>query len=181
MPERPSAEEIRALVRAVLREALPAGAVPAKADGALAREPAWPAAQPAAQGPSLAQRLREGAHQGGTVEVPLDKDGDLTRFAVALAEAAGNHEVAAALANGKLKLRAAGRPSVTDGRQRRTGKGGNARSGEMRIDKGVVNETKVAEIARSHARLVLGAGAVVTPLAKDRAREAKLDIVRWKS
>jgi hypothetical protein len=43
-------------------------------------------------------------------------------------------------------------------------------SGDHRIEKGAVTERAVTEAARSGARLVLGPRAVLTPLARDRAR-----------
>ena len=39
----------------------------------------------------------------------------------------------------------------------------------------------VAEIGKTNDRLVIGKGVVVTPLARDKAREVKLEIVRDRS
>ena len=47
-------------------------------------------------------------------------------------------------------------------------------------DKGLLSEARVSEIAKSHARLVLGPRAVLTPLARDRARALKLTVERLK-
>lgn len=169
MPDRPGREEIRALVREALREALPQGGARKDSQDADAGGEA-----------RLAARLRDGARSGGTVDVKVESDGDLNYFAWSLAEAAGHRELAAALANGKLRLhmpaRANGRPPSGGARGEAAPAGGQ----EARVDTGVVNETRVAQIAKTHARLALGPRAVLTPLAKDRAREVKLEIVRRK-
>ena len=57
---------------------------------------------------------------------------------------------------------------------------GGARQGQFRLDTGVLTEAKVVEIGRTHAGIVAGRHVVVTPLARDKARELKLEIVRQK-
>jgi hypothetical protein len=47
-----------------------------------------------------------------------------------------------------------------------------------RVDKGAVTEAMVAGAAQAGARLVLGRRAVLTPLARDRARAAGVEIER---
>lgn len=47
-----------------------------------------------------------------------------------------------------------------------------------RVDKGAVTESMVRQAARDGARLVLGRRAVLTPLARDRARAAGVEIER---
>jgi len=42
----------------------------------------------------------------------------------------------------------------------------------------VLSEARVVELARTHDRIVVGPEVAVTPLARDKAREMKLDIVR---
>jgi hypothetical protein len=49
-----------------------------------------------------------------------------------------------------------------------------------RFASGVLNETKVAELGRTHSKIIIGADVAVTPLARDRAREIKVEIVRQK-
>ena len=44
------------------------------------------------------------------------------------------------------------------------------------VEKGAVTEAMVASAARAGARLVLGRAAVLTPLARDRARAAGVEI-----
>ncbi len=52
--------------------------------------------------------------------------------------------------------------------------------GSFRFDSGVLNESKVAEIGRTHAKIIIGTDVAVTPLARDRAREIRIEIVRQK-
>ncbi len=49
-----------------------------------------------------------------------------------------------------------------------------------RLDSGLLTETAVARIAGGHKRILVGAEVVVTPLARDRARVLKVEIVRQK-
>jgi hypothetical protein len=48
-------------------------------------------------------------------------------------------------------------------------------------EQGLLGETKITEIARTHAKLVLGRRALMTPLAWDRARSLGLQVARMKS
>ena len=41
-------------------------------------------------------------------------------------------------------------------------------------------ETKVRDAARAHAKIVVGVGVAITPLARDKARELKVQIERQK-
>jgi hypothetical protein len=50
----------------------------------------------------------------------------------------------------------------------------------LHFNSGVLNEVKVAEIGRTHAKIIIGTEVAVTPLARDRAREIKVEIVRQK-
>jgi hypothetical protein len=50
----------------------------------------------------------------------------------------------------------------------------------VRVDKGAVTERHVREAAAQGADLVLGRGAVLTPLARDRARAADVRITKEK-
>ncbi|HZR49592.1 MAG TPA: hypothetical protein VFB06_08755 [Streptosporangiaceae bacterium] len=55
---------------------------------------------------------------------------------------------------------------------------GAARRPVRRVERGAVTERMVREAARAGERLVLGRGAVVTPLARDRARASGVEIER---
>lgn len=54
------------------------------------------------------------------------------------------------------------------------------RKGAYRMDSGVLSEAKVVELGRGHTTILVGGGVVVTPLARDKAREMKLEIARQK-
>jgi hypothetical protein len=54
------------------------------------------------------------------------------------------------------------------------------KGGQFRIDKGMLNEIRIAEIGKQYNRVLVGPEVVVTPLARDRARELKLELVRTK-
>lgn len=146
------AEELRALVREALEEALPA--LKMKAAGA--------------GGGSFIERLRAalGRPKPATVPIELAGEADLNAFARDLVQAAAHEEARAAVLGGHIRFTIAG------------AKGDLPAGGTRRIDKGVVTESMVIEIGKTHRKLVAAKGVVVTPLARDRAREAELEIVR---
>lgn len=133
-----SSEELRAAVRAVLREVLPdAGAAPT--------------------GPSS--------------EVVIATDADLTAFVRRVAALCEDPGQRAALQDGRHGFRLAGAspgPVTVPARP--------PRPTEMRIERGAVTERTVVKAAAEGTRLVLGRGAVLTPLAKDKARSLGVEI-----
>jgi hypothetical protein len=69
--------------------------------------------------------------------------------------------------------------AIRAGRVRFTLGGGEpAGAGVVRVDRGAVTERKVAEAAKAGARLVLGRAAVLTPLAREKARALGIEIER---
>jgi hypothetical protein len=99
------------------------------------------------------------------VGVEIASDADLDRFAREIAKADdGKRE---AIAQGRLKFVL---------RRDRT----QPRQGTRRLDKGVLTETMVVEIGRAHSTISIGTNVAVTPLARDKAREMKLEIMRDK-
>jgi hypothetical protein len=139
-------EELREAVRAVLREVLPADVV---ADA--------------------------GAPSGGPAgEVVIATDADLTAFVRRVAALCEDAEVRAALQDGRhgFRLMGASPGLVTvGGRLDRP-----AAEPVTRIDRGAVTERAVLKAAAQGARLVVGRGAVLTPLARDRARSLGVEI-----
>lgn len=143
MTDLPGGEELRALVRQVIKESLatspnaPAGAVPLSTPPAVI-EP-----------------------------VSLRNDADLLAFVHRVLDAAADPSTAAALRSGRIRfvLATGGgeRPAAPDG---------------VRVEKGAVTERHVKAAAESGGRLILGRGAVLTPLARDRARTAGVSIER---
>ena len=64
------------------------------------------------------------------------------------------------------------------GRNGLTAVNGSAGPPTRRIERGAVTEKVVRDAARAGERLVLGPGAVLTPLARDRARASGVEISR---
>ena len=179
---------LRALVRDVLREVLPAAAPPALVPPALVPPalahpaPASPAlAPPGPVPPAPAQPVPTPAQpvlappQSGPIytvrdgvdaieTVSLRTDQELAAFAARLLHLFENPKHRDDLRAGRLRFRLAA-----------SGPAGSARPAH-RIEKGAVTEAAVKDAARAGARLVLGRRAVLTPLARDRARSAGVEI-----
>jgi hypothetical protein len=66
--------------------------------------------------------------------------------------------------------------SVVFGANGRTAVNGSVGPPVRRIERGAVTEAVVRDAARAGERLVLGRGAVLTPLARDRARSSGVEI-----
>jgi hypothetical protein len=169
-------EVLRALVREALADLLPAdpgAAGPARAEPASAGGPPAPASSPPPPAPAssapaqdgAAYTVRDGVAQVETVSVRTDRE--LAAFVTRLLHLAENPRRRDDLRTGRLRFRLAPGGAA--------GAGGSARPAH-RIDKGAVTEAAVRDAARAGARLVLGRRAVLTPLARDRARAAGVDI-----
>ncbi len=150
-----SSNEIRQLVRDALRELLPAAKMKPTTGG------------------TLLSRLRAalGEPKPAPVEVRVDGAGDLNAFARDLLQA--QEDVKVGILSGNIQFSLAARNGVTS-----SAAAPAATRSSHQISKGVVTEVMVTEIGKSHDRLIVGKGVVVTPLARDRAREVKLEIVR---
>ena len=96
--------------------------------------------------------------------VSLRTDAELAAFVARLLHLFENPKHRADLKAGRLRFRLA--PGGAAGSARPT----------HRIEKGAVTEAAVRDAARAGARLVLGRQAVLTPLARDRARSAGVEI-----
>ena len=166
----PDAQAIRALVREVLADLLPAaGPVPGNPGGAGPRElGAGPAGlSTGASGPAqdgLPHTVRE--HVESVEVVSIRTDADLAGFVLHLLHLFENPKHRDALRTGRLRFRLAAAAVP-----------GSAQPSH-RIEQGAVTEAMVAASARAGARLVLGRRAVLTPLARDRARAAGVEIVK---
>jgi hypothetical protein len=166
MAARIDKDELRLLVRQALKDAL--GATPA-APGSTRPEAAAPAVGFAAE---LAAALAKG--RPARVAVAAQSAADLDRFARNVLAAGEHAELKAAIAAGDIRFEiAAGGPAA------RTEKPA-ALGGAFHIASGVLGETKVMEIARTHGRIVVGSDVVLTPLAREKARKMKVEIVRQK-
>jgi hypothetical protein len=177
-PQAADTEAIRALVREVLADLLPAAArdpgnpgaaggagVPGsgmKGEGEAGGGPGPVTGAPGQQG--LPHTVRE--HVESVEVVSIRTDADLGNFVLHLLHLFEHPKHRDALRAGRLRFRLAA-PAA----------GGQAQPSH-RIEKGAVTEAMVAASARAGARLVLGRRAVLTPLARDRARATGVEIVK---
>ncbi|GAA1800162.1 hypothetical protein HC028_16820 [Planosporangium flavigriseum] len=154
---------LRALVREVLtdivRESLPAAS------------PAGYEAPPADAAPSAIMPTARGGYapvagapvQSARVEdVVLRTDEDLQGFALRLLGLFENPKAREDVRSGRLRFRLAG-TAVAPGAAAPAG-------AVQRIEKGAVTERHIKAAAAAGARLALGRGAVLTPLAREKAR-----------
>jgi hypothetical protein len=162
--------DLRAMVRAALRDAMPeivgqAAAPPRAATTAEAGAPA---------GDEMARRISAAAQAGGgTITVRIDDDDDLLAFA-AMFITCGDPLAQAAIMQGKVRLQLdRGSPTTP-----RPISPAAASPAGAEIAAGVVGERQVVEIAKTHRVLLVAKDVVVTPLARDRARACGLEIVR---
>jgi hypothetical protein len=163
-------EAIRALVREVLAELLPANAADVVGPADAGYGPAQPGftqggpggAGPGQPGPALAVT----EHVESVEIVSLRTDADLAGFVMHLLHLFENPKHRDALRSGRLRFRLAA-----------TAVPGSVQPSQ-RVEKGAVTEAMVAAAAKAGARLVLGPRAVLTPLGRDRARAAGVEIVK---
>ena len=155
-------DALRALVREVLAGLVPPGT------GQPPAEPAGPGRpgldRPGLGQPGLAHSVRETVESVETVS--LRNDAELGAFVLRLLHLFENPKHRDALRAGRLRFRLAAAAAP-----------GAARPAH-RVDKGAVTEAMVRQAAQAGARLVLGPRAVLTPLARDRARAAGVEIER---
>lgn len=172
-------EELRALVRQALKDALGPGA------GAAAKPAPPPAPVPAAAGGGeLARLVRKAVAEGRRAEitVSLRTPDDADRFARHVAEASSDPEVKAAILAAAVRFVPVGpQPSAAASRPASTGPAPAAPpASAYEMTSGVLTEAKLVEVARTHGRITLGAAVVLTPLARDKAREMKIELTRQK-
>lgn len=147
-------EELRGLVRQALKDALGAGG------------PAPPVGD-------LGAALAKG--KPGRIAVAIRTGADLDRFAREILKA-GNETKAAILA-GDLSFDLAG-----DGHAeaKQPAEKPSAKGSAFEMKSGVLSEAKIVALARTHRRILVGSDVVMTPLARDKAREMKVELVRQK-
>jgi hypothetical protein len=167
-------EMLRELVREALADLLPPPAGPVQA-GSPPAPPGPGGTAPEQEG--AAYTVREGAV--AVQAVSLRTDQELAAFVTRLLHLFENPRRRDELRSGRLRFRLAP-GSGGSGGAGGGGSGGGGAAGPAppvyRIDKGAVTEAAVRDAARAGARLVLGRRAVLTPLARDRARAAGVEI-----
>ena len=146
--------------------------VPAPPVAAVHRPPGW---QPAEDGPAVdadqAQPQLETsppAEDGSVERVDLRSDADLDAFVRSLARRLENPRDRMAILSGRLRFRLGATAAAASD----TPEAGSV----MRVEKGAVTERHVREAAEKRARLVLSPRAVLTPMARDRARSLGVEI-----
>ncbi len=156
MDRRPDSDALRSVVRDVLRDLIPAARGPAGAADA--------------QEPAARTTPEPGAPK--VEDVALANDADLAAFVQRLLRLFSDAPAREAIRTGRHRFRLArgAAPDSHSGRTRADGTG--------RIDKGVLSESKVLALARAGNRIVLGTRVVVTPLAKDKARQLGVKLER---
>jgi hypothetical protein len=140
-----SPDELRAAVRAVLRDVLPAAVVDNGGTSPVEHSPPR--------------------------EVVLRTDADLDVFVRRLAALCADPVRRAALQEGRHEFRLSG-AGASDM---------SPSHGVVRVDRGAVTERAVSRAAAEGARLVLGKGAVLTPLARDKARSLGVAVEKERS
>ncbi|MDX1575132.1 MAG: hypothetical protein R3285_02995 [Kiloniellales bacterium] len=185
-----SQDEIRRMVRELLRDA-----VAGSDEGAPPRERAAALPRSGEVG-GLSERVRAalaggpgGVVGGGGIEIAIAGDADLNAFARQVALCALERDLLGAIASNRVRFRLAGARRDAPAEQRAEARSASAAppaapnvGGEAyHWEQGLLSETKVTEIARTHAKLVLGRRALLTPLAWDRARSLGLQVARMKS
>ena len=125
--------------------------VPAPPVAAVHRPPGWRPAGAAAPAPADPK----------AEPVAIADDHELNAFATLLARRCEDADERAAIAAGRVRFRLRGAAAPP---------GEPAPAAVMRIEKGAVTELTVREAAAAGARLVLAPRAVLTPMARDRAR-----------
>jgi hypothetical protein len=146
--------------------------VPAPPVAAVHRPPGWRAPEAAAPAiPAPAEDPAPSAPHAadGSVErVDLHSDADLDAFVRSLTRRLENPRDRMAILSGRLRFGlATAAPTIS---------AGAGATPALRIEKGAVTERHVREAAEKGARLVLSPRAVLTPMARDRARSLGVEI-----
>lgn len=181
MSAQPSQDEIRSLVRELLRDAVAGGA-------GQATPPEETAAAPPSSGEvgGLSERVRAALADGGGggIEIEIAGDADLNAFARQVALCALERDLLGAIASNRVRFRLAGsgrqEPAIDKHAAAQAAAPSPKDGDAYHWEQGLLNETKVTEIARTHAKLTLGRRALMTPLAWDRARSLGLQVARIK-
>ncbi len=173
-------DALRALVREMLRELVPA----ARTQSAAAERPAAGSGAPRVESVSISSDAELQAFVRRLLDLSAEPGGREAlrggRHGFRLANGGGAPEPAApelAAPQPAAPQPAAPQPAAPQPAAPQPA-GGPERNGEERIDGGVLSESKVIGLARSGRRIVLGKRVVVTPLARDKARQLGVKLER---
>jgi hypothetical protein len=144
-------EMLRSLVREALRDAL--GGAEGIRDAAKA----------------LSGQSQQSAKTAQVVEmVSLSSNSDLTKFVNRVLDLASDAKTLNAMRQGELVFQLGNSPSSNN----------NHDSGTTRIEKGAVTESTIRKAAESGSTLIVARKVVVTSLARDKARDLGVTIIR---
>jgi hypothetical protein len=123
------------------------------------------------------QTMAAASASGGASDetVVLTNDAELEAFVRRVAVLCEDPAEREALRSGSRRFHLAGHPAASA-----SAPAPAPAAAVVRVDKGAVTERHVREAASEGADLVLGRGAVLTPLARDRARAAGVRITKEK-
>ncbi|MGH2868600.1 MAG: hypothetical protein ACRDNK_13695 [Solirubrobacteraceae bacterium] len=154
--------------------------VPAPPVAAVLRPSTW--SSPASPGEVIGDRPAPAAQVIGDHDAPgrveavtIDTDEDLERFVSGLVSRVSNPRDLASISTGRLRF-ALRRSTPSAGAD--ASAPGQPQPARVRVVKGAITERAVRDAAAEGARLVLAQGAVLTPLARDRARALGVEIER---
>lgn len=169
-------EAMRRMVREVLRDALPeaiktSGVLRAAAERVAASPAPAPAEPPGKKQKPGASDRSTAERQAVSEEVSIQSDRDLAAFVRRLLQLLANPATAEAVRSGRHQFTLK-RPAAANATAARP-----APAAE-KILKGVVKESVVIAAAKAGTRLVIGRGVVITPLARDKARQLGVQIER---
>jgi len=157
-------DELRQIVREVLADVIGKPAAPAEPAAAPSAPPSSvPHADSGQSRPSPGGGGGRDGAGGWTVRVSTDED--LHALVLRILKIADNPKLRRDLISGRARFRLSGTPAA-------------APAVTHQVEKGAVTERVVAAAAAAGARLVLGPRAVLTPLARDKARALGVPIER---
>jgi hypothetical protein len=144
--------------------------VPAPPVAAVHRPPGWrpPEGEPPVAADQPQPQPAPEPHDGSVERIDLRSDADLDAFVRSLVRRLENPRDRMAILSGRLRFRLAAGASTQASQP--------DPAPVMRIDRGAVTERHVREAAEKGARLVLSPRAVLTPMARDRARSLGVEI-----
>jgi hypothetical protein len=148
-------DELRSMVRQALKETLGA-----KGDA------------PSEAASDLASDIKSALAGGKPAKIKVSAD--LDAFARGILSAGEDAALRKAILGGDVRFEIAG------GAEPRSSQKAPAKGGSFHMETGVLGETKLVELARSHSKIVVGSDVVVTPLAREKARQLKVEIARQK-
>jgi hypothetical protein len=117
--------------------------------------------------------------------VVVDDDAALQAFAARVAALSADPDERAAIVSGRRRFRLAaaaptGATSATSATMTGADPTRTPQRSTVRVDRGAVTERHVREAEAADAVLHVGRGAVLTPLARDRARASGVEIIKEK-